>query len=56
MRRGGGAGKTIKNERTENQNRLMERHVVVAVVVVEGKTIEARWWRQDRSFDLLSKD
>ena len=35
---------------------LMERHVVVAVVVVEGKTIEACWWRQDRSFDLLSKD
>lgn len=29
---------------------------MVVVVVVEGKTMEVRWWRQDRSFDLLSKD
>ena len=29
---------------------------MVVVVVLEGKTIEMRWWRQDRSFDLLSKD
>lgn len=29
---------------------------MVVVVVVEGKTMEVRWWRQDRSFDPLSKD